>query len=105
MDSCSSFLVSILVAYSLFKLHLPFDSINFFEKEKSQRLLSGSIFGFKARTFLLFELENCSAISRVVVVLVTGATPHVASLKILRILAYTTDKKISNYLLVLYRER
>jgi hypothetical protein len=62
---------------------MPIEGINLFEKE-DQRLLSGSIFGFKARLFLLFKFGNCSTISRVVIVLVTIVTPHVGSLKILR---------------------
>jgi hypothetical protein len=58
----------LLTACSLFRLQLPFKYINFFEKE-GQRLLSGSIFGFKASLFLLFKFGDCSAISRVVVFL------------------------------------
>jgi hypothetical protein len=75
----SAFLVSLLTACSLFRLQLPFEYINFFEKTgEGQRLLSGSSFGLKASHlfFLLFEFGNCSAISRVVVVLVTMVTPH-----------------------------
>jgi hypothetical protein len=71
---------------------LPFKYINFFEKE-GQRLLSGYSFGFKVRLFLLFEFGNCSAISRVVVVLVTIVTPHVGPLIIFRRLAYTTGNR------------
>jgi hypothetical protein len=58
---------------------------NFFEKE-GQSLLSGSSFGFKASLvlFLLFKFGYFSAISRVVVVLVTIVTPHVGPLMILR---------------------
>jgi hypothetical protein len=68
----SAFLVSLLTACSLFRLQLPFECINFFKKEnEGQRLLSGSSFGFKASLFLLFKFGDFSAISRVVVVLVT----------------------------------
>jgi hypothetical protein len=89
----SAFLVSLLTACSLFRLQLPFECINFFEKE-GQRLLSGLSFGFKASLvlFLLFKFGNFSAISRVVVVLVTIVTPHVGPLMILRRLSYTTGK-------------
>jgi hypothetical protein len=70
MDSV--FLGALLDACSIFKLQLPFKFINFFEKKKEgQRLLSGYSFGFKASLFLLFKFGNLSAISRVVVVLVT----------------------------------
>jgi hypothetical protein len=89
MDSV--FLVPLLTACSLSRIQLPFKCIHFFEKE-GQRLLSGSNFGFKASlvVFLLFKFGNCSAISRVVVVLVTLATPRVVPLMIPGILAYTT---------------
>jgi hypothetical protein len=88
----SAFPGSLLTAFILFRLQLqpPFECINFFKKEKEgQRLLSGSSFGFKVSLFLLFEIGNCSAISRVVVVLVTIMTPHVGPLMMFRRLAYT----------------
>jgi hypothetical protein len=87
----SDFLVSLLTACSLFRLQLqlPFKCMNFFEKE-GQRLLSGSSFGFKANLFLMFKFGNCSAISGVVVVLVTIVTPHIGPLMILRRLVYNT---------------
>jgi hypothetical protein len=90
---------SLLTSCSLFRLHLPFECINFFEKE-GQRLLSGSSFGFKVSLvlFLLFKFGDCSAFSRVVVVLVTIVTPPVGPLMILRRLAYTTG----NRLLIIY---
>jgi hypothetical protein len=90
---------SLLTACSLFRLQLPFECINFFEKE-GQRLLSGSSFGFKVSLvlFLLFKFGDCSAFSRVVVVLVTIVTPPVGPLMILRRLAYTTG----NRLLIIY---
>jgi hypothetical protein len=47
-------------------------------------------FGFKASLYLVFELGNFSAISRVLVVLVTIVEPHVGLLSILRRLANTT---------------
>jgi hypothetical protein len=80
---------------------LPFESINFFKKV-GQRLLSGSSFGFKARlvVFLLFKFGDCSAISRVVVVLVTIVTPHVGPFMILRRLAYI----IGNRFLINFNE-
>jgi hypothetical protein len=60
---------------------MPFECINFFETEKQGQIrLSGSSFGFKASLFLLFKFGNCSAISRVVVALVTIVTPHVEPL-------------------------
>jgi hypothetical protein len=71
----SAFLVPLLTACSLFRLQLPFKCINFFEKE-GQRLLSRSIFGVKVSLILLFKFGNYSAISRVVVVLVTIVTPR-----------------------------
>jgi enterochelin esterase-like enzyme len=90
------FSLPLLTTCILFRQLLPFECINFIEKEKEdQRLLSGSSFGFKVSlvVFLLFEFGNCSAISRVVVVLVTIVTPHVGPLMILRRLAYTTGNK------------
>jgi hypothetical protein len=86
----------LLTACSLSRLQLPFKCINFFEKNKEgQRLLSGSSFGFKASlvVFLMFKFGNCSAISRVVVVLVTIVTPHVRTLMILRRLAYINGNR------------
>jgi hypothetical protein len=66
----SAFLGALLTACSLFRLQSPFKCINFFEKKKTrQRLLSGFSFGFKASLFLLFEFGDCSAIIRIVVVL------------------------------------
>jgi hypothetical protein len=77
----SAFLGALLTACSIFRLQLPFECINFFEKNKEgQRLLSGSSFGFKASLFLLFKFGDCSAIRRVVVVLVTIMTSHVGPL-------------------------
>jgi hypothetical protein len=97
----SAFLLALHTACSLFRLQLPFKCINFFEKE-GQRLLSGTSFGFKASLvlFLLIEFGDCSAISRVVVVLVTIVTPHVGSHTILRRLAYTTGNR--KYFLIIY---
>jgi hypothetical protein len=74
---------SLLTACSLFRLQLPFECINFFKKEnEAQRLLSRYSFGFKVSLvlFLLFKFGNRSAISRVVVVLVTILTSHVGPL-------------------------
>jgi hypothetical protein len=92
----SAFLGVLLTACSLFRLQLTFKCINFFEKEKEgQRLLSGFSFGFKASlvVFMLFDFSDCSAISCVVVVLVTIVTPNVGLLMILRRLAYTTGNR------------
>jgi hypothetical protein len=105
----SAFLCVLLTACSLFRLQLPFECIDFFDKEKgSQRLLSGFSFGFNASivVFLLFKFGDCSAISRVVVVLITTVTPHVGSLMILRRLAYTTGNRFTNsyYLLVVKKD-
>jgi hypothetical protein len=101
----SAFLDALLTACSLFKLPLPFECIDFFEKE-SQRLLSGFNFVFKASLFLLFKSGNYFAISRVVVILVTIVTPHVGPLMILRRLAYTTGNRnsFSYYLLVVRKD-
>jgi hypothetical protein len=86
----SAFLCALLTACSLFRIHLPFECINFFKKEaKPQILLSESSFGFKASIFLLFKFGNCSAISRVVVVLFTIVTPHIRPLRIFWKFAYT----------------
>jgi hypothetical protein len=103
MDSV--FLAALLTGCSLFRLQLqlPFEYIDFFEKNKEgQRLISGSSFGFKASLvlFLLFEFGNCSAISCVVVVLVTIVTPHVGPLMILRRLSYNTGNRDS--ILIIY---
>jgi hypothetical protein len=98
----SAFLGIFLTGWNLFRLELHFECINFFEKE-GQRLLSRSSFGFKASLFLLLKFGDCSAISRVVVVvvlLVTIVTPHVGPLMILRRLAYTTDKSL--WFLIIY---
>jgi hypothetical protein len=90
----SAFFVPLFTACNLFRLQLPFKCINFFEKNKDgQRLLSGSSFGFKASLFLLFKFGNCSAINRVVVILVTIVTPHVGCSKVLRRIAYNTGKR------------
>jgi hypothetical protein len=86
----------VLFFCSLFRLQLPFKCINFFKKEKEgQRFLSGYSSGFKANlvVFLLFKFSNCSAISRVVVVLVSIVTPHVGPLMIFRRLTYTTGNR------------
>jgi hypothetical protein len=101
----SALLLPLLTACSLFRLQLPFECINFFEKE-SQRLLSGSSFGFKASLFLLFKFGDCTAISHVVVVLVTIVTPHVGPLMIFRRLAYTTGNRCtySYHLLVMRKD-
>jgi hypothetical protein len=99
----SAFLLTLLTAFILFRLQLPFECIIFFETtEEGQRLLSESNFGFKASlvVFLLFQFGNHSAISRVVVVLVTIVTPHVVTLMTLIRLAYTTGKR--NSFLIIY---
>jgi hypothetical protein len=100
------FSLPLLTACSFFRLQLPFNCINFFEKEKEdQRLLSGSSFGFKASLFLLFKFGNCSAISRVMVVLVTIVTPNVGPLMMFRRLAYTTGNIfIAYYYLLVMRK-
>jgi hypothetical protein len=92
---------SLLTTCSLFRLQLPFECINFIEKEV-QRLLSGSSFGFKESlvVFLLFEFGNSFSISRIVVVLVTIVTPRVGPLMILRRPAYTTGDR--NTFLIIY---
>jgi hypothetical protein len=58
-----------------------------------QRLVSGSSFEFKASLYLMFEFGNCSAISRVVVVLVRNVTQHVGRLRIIRRLSYTSVER------------
>jgi hypothetical protein len=65
------------------------------KNKEGQRLLSWSGLGFKASLFLLFKFGDYSAISRVVVVLITIVTPHVEPLMILRRLSYTTDNRNS----------
>jgi hypothetical protein len=100
----SAFLVPLLTACSLFRLQLPFEWINFFEKnKKGQRLLCKPRFGFLAKLFLLFEFGNRSTISRFIVVLVIIVTPHVGLLMILRRLAYTTGNRYS--CLIIYWKR
>jgi hypothetical protein len=64
-----------------------------FFKNEGQRLLSGYIFDFKSRLFLLFEIANCSVISSTVVVILTIMTLNVGRLSIFRRLAYTTGKR------------
>jgi hypothetical protein len=77
-------------------LVLPFKCINFFENEKEgQRLLSRSSIGFKESHFLLLKFGDFSAISRVLVVLVTIETPHVGPLRILRRFVYTIGNRNS----------
>jgi hypothetical protein len=44
-----------------FQVLAAIECINFFKNE-GQKLLSESIFGFKASLFLLFELRNRSAV-------------------------------------------
>jgi hypothetical protein len=65
------------------------------EKE-GQRLLSGSRFGFKASLFLMFELGDFSAISRVVVVLFEIVISHVRKFRILRKLTYDTGNRFTD---------
>jgi hypothetical protein len=80
----------LLTAFSLFRLQLPFECINFFKKETRRPKTS-----FRVQLWLQSKpfYDVCSAISRVVVVLVTIVTPHVGTLLILRRLAYTTDNR------------
>jgi hypothetical protein len=61
----------------------------------------------QSESFLLFKFGNCSAISRVVVVLVTIVTPHAEPLLICRRLAYATGNRCtySYYLLVERKDR
>jgi hypothetical protein len=77
-------------------------------KQEGQRLPSGSSFGLKESlvVFLLFKFGDCSAMSRVVVVLVTIVTPHVGPLMILRRLLYTTGNRCTYayYLLVVRKD-
>jgi hypothetical protein len=54
----------------------------------------------QSKPFLLFKFGDCSAISCVVVVLVTIVKPHVGPLMILRRLAYTTGNR--NSFLIIY---
>jgi hypothetical protein len=68
--------------------------INFFEK-KGQILLSGSRFGLKVGLFLLFKLGNCSALIRVIAVLITRGISHVESLRNIRKLVDTTGYRSS----------
>jgi hypothetical protein len=72
-------------------------------KKKAKDFFPGPAFGFKAILvlFLLFKFGNCSAISRVVVVVrVTIVTPHVGPLMIFRIFAYTIGNR--NSFLIIY---
>jgi hypothetical protein len=95
----SAFLFLLLAVFSGFN-YLLSALISSKRKRKAKRLLSGSSFGFKASLFLVFKFGNFSAISRVVVVLVTIVTPHVGPLMILRRLAYTTGNR--NSFLIIY---
>jgi hypothetical protein len=88
----SAFIIALLTACSLFRLQLPL-SASISSKRKAKDFLSGFSFGFKASLFLLFKFGNCSAISCVVVVLLTIVTPHVGPLMILRRLVYTTGNR------------
>jgi hypothetical protein len=87
----SAVLGALFAACSLFSFQMPFDCINFSSK-KGQRLLSGSILGFKAILFLPIKFGDFSAIRRVVVILVTIVTPHVGLLRILRRLDNTNGE-------------
>jgi hypothetical protein len=93
----------------LFLLLVVFSGFNFFENSKEgKRILSRSSFGFKASLilFLLFKFGICSAVSHVVVVLVTKVIPHVGPLMILRRLAYTIGHRFTyaDYLLVVRKD-
>jgi hypothetical protein len=82
----SDFFFPLLTVCSLFRIQLPFECIHLFEKKKGgQRILSRSSFGHKASLvlFLLFKFVDFSAISRVVVVLVTIVTHMLDSLSFL----------------------
>jgi hypothetical protein len=91
----SAFLFLLLAVFSGFNCLLS-ALISSKRKQEGQRLLSGSSFGFKENLalFLLFKFGDCSAISSVVVALVTIVTSHVGPLMILRQLAYTTGNKL-----------
>jgi hypothetical protein len=90
----SFFLYLLLAVFSEFNCLLS-TFISSKRKQEGQRLLSGSSFGFKTSlvVFLLFKFGNCSAISRIVVVLVTIVTLHVGPLMIFRRLTYTTGNR------------
>jgi hypothetical protein len=92
----------------LFLLLAVFSGFNFLLSALISSLLSESGFGFKASlvVFLLFKFGNHSAISRVVVVLVTIVTPHVGPLMIFRRLAYKTGNRCTDsyYLLVVRKD-
>jgi hypothetical protein len=64
------------------------------EKE-GQGMLSRSSIGFKESLFLLLKFGDFSAISRVLVVLVTIVKPHVGPLRILRRFVYTIGNRNS----------
>jgi hypothetical protein len=103
----SSFLVSLLTVCSLLRLQLAFECINIFKNTgESQRLLSGSSFGFKGSLFLLFKFGNYSAISCVVVVLVTTRKLCFETLKIFRRVAYSTGNRFRYpyYILVMRKD-
>jgi hypothetical protein len=96
----SAFFCALLTDCSLFKLQLPFKCINFPERETTcHRLLSWSSYGFKARLFLLIKVGDCSAINRVVILLVTIVTPHVGTLMIFRCFVYTAGNRCPDFLL------
>jgi hypothetical protein len=103
----SAFLVLFLLLAVFSGLNCFLECINFFEKE-GQRVHSGSSFEFKSSlvVFLLFKFDNCSAISRVVIVLVTIVIPNVGTLMIFRRLAYTNGSrcKYSYFLLVVRKD-
>jgi hypothetical protein len=88
----SAFLFLLLAVFSGFNRLLS-ASISSKMKQEGQRHLSWSSFDFNLSLFLLFKFGNCSAISRVVVVLDTIVTPHVGPLMMFRRLAYTTGNR------------
>jgi hypothetical protein len=90
----SAFLFPLLTACSLFRLQFPLSAlISSKRQRKAKDFFPGSALASKQAFFLLFKFGNCSAISRVVVVLVTIVTPHVGTLMMFRRLAYTTGNR------------
>jgi hypothetical protein len=91
MDSAFLVLFLLLAVFSGFNFLL---SASFLRKEKGRPKTSFRVqLWLQSKPFLLFKFGNCSAISRVVVVLVTIVTPHVGPLMIIRRLAYTAAKR------------
>jgi hypothetical protein len=93
MDSV--FLFLLLAVFSDF-YYLLSELISSKRQRKAKDFFPGPSLASKQAFFCCLNLENCSTISRIVVVLVTIVKPHVGPLMILRILAHNTGFLLSS---------